>query len=227
VEIDLQDVSILWADGNTEFTRNNLIAGMYYFTITNSSDCQFVDSVSLTQPDEILVDGVINFVNCGQNLGGILTGTNGGVAPYQYLWSTGDETSVLLNVPVGEYTLTVTDSRSCDNSFDFSVNAIDSIDTEIQILQNIDCYGNNTGILYAVSDYGIAPLNYYWSNNTSGSTITDIFAGDYSITITDQQGCNGYAQISLTNPSQLIVSSIITNVKCKGDDSGQIELLSI
>ncbi len=226
VEIDLPDVSILWADGDTEFSRSNLNAGVYYFTITNSSDCQLVDSVTLTEPAEIFVEGVINPVNCGQNFGGIFTGTTGGVAPYQYLWSTGGESSVLLDVPVGEYILTVTDSRGCLNSFEFIVNAIDSIDAEIQILQNVDCYGNNSGILYAVSDDGIAPLSYYWSNNTSGSTITDVFAGDYLVTLTDQQGCKGYSQISLTNPPQLIVNSIITNVKCNGDSGGNIELLS-
>jgi len=218
------ELSIVWEDESTEFSINNLSAGIYMFTITDDSDCIILDSVEIMQNAEILVDGVINSVNCGNSLGSIITSTSGGIAPYQYLWSDGNETSELSDAPAGYYHLTVSDSNDCEKYFDFLIEANDSINAEISIVSEIDCQGNSNGSMQAISPDGVIPFNYLWSDLSTNCFLTGVGAGEYYLTIIDAQGCKGYASQTLTEPEALTVDIQIENVKCKGENSGQIIL---
>jgi gliding motility-associated-like protein len=221
---DQTELAILWDDGSTEFVRASLSVGTYYFTVSNQDLCSNADSVIIDDATEIIVISDISNVMCGQYYGGIITGTSGGVSPYSFEWSNGSTISYILNVPAGNYILTVTDSNNCMSVFEFEVETADSIDANIQVLSPINCYGSNTGILQAISLVGTQPLVYEWSGNMYGEIASDLFAGDYQLTITDNMGCVGLASISLDNPAPIVVNANLRNVKCKGESTGEIQL---
>ncbi len=219
-------LSILWENESTEFSRNNLGAGTYGFTITDEYNCQILDTIEIFENPEINVQETINNVNCGISLGSIYTNTIGGISPYYYQWSQGNETSVLSNVPAGQYQLTVKDAKSCIKNYDYLIIANDSINANISVLSEIDCYGNNNGAIKAFSVDGHLPLSYLWSDGSHNVELGDVVSGEYSVIICDAQGCLGYSTVVLTDPAELITDYEIENVMCKGESTGRITLHS-
>ena len=109
-----QIVSLDSLPSQNDSVFTDLCESIYFFEITDSTGFTYVDSVivngneplSLTYTvspatDSLSSDGVINVQ------------TAGGVAPYSYLWNTGDTTSSLTGVLPGEYMVTIKDSLGC------------------------------------------------------------------------------------------------------------------
>ena len=218
--------TILWNDGSESFLRTNLSAGVYYISLTDSFGCQIQDSIFIEEPDPIQITTFTDSVICGEHLGGIIAGANGGVEPYNYIWSNDEETSSIFNLPVGVYTLTVTDYNNCQTIENIEIFATNSIDAEIIIVDELMCYGEFTGVLKAITNDGISPVTYSWSNNSHAEVITGLSAGDYMVTLTDSWGCLGIAREVLESPRQIVYESNVTNVNCKGEDSGSISILA-
>ncbi len=220
------DCEIIWNDNNIDFLRTNLLSGTYYFTLTNSDDCQVTDSTVFFQPNPIEITAVTDSVICGIHQGGIIAGVTGGVAPLQYHWSNGEETSTNLNLPVGLYTISVTDANNCTVSQNVEIAASNNINAEITITNEITCYGVSGGTLEGSSLNGALPLHYFWNTNSHKNTINELSAGDYELTITDIWGCIGTAQTTLTNPDEVVISQNINNVLCNGDNTGEISIIA-
>ena len=106
--------SILWSNGSTSTHLSGLTAGTYVVTILDSNGCQSKDSVKITQP-ELLTAGISSTnVSCyGRNDGHASLQITGGTAPYSVMWSNGSVSSVLNNLSIGKYSVTVSDSQSC------------------------------------------------------------------------------------------------------------------
>ena len=100
-------------------TFSGLSAGKYYVIITDTANCNYVDSFTVTQPMPFSATLLIDSnVSCfGLNNGGMsVTGVSGGTAPYRYLWSGGtpplNQSSVTGLSALG-YAVTVTDTNGC------------------------------------------------------------------------------------------------------------------
>lgn len=221
---DQENCEILWSDNDTSFLRNNLEAGYYHFTVTGSNDCTVVDSIEIFQPDSISVFSDISNVTCGDHLGGIITQINGGQAPYSYTWSNGNTSNVLLQVPVGIYTLQVKDNNDCVSDFDFEVVATNSILVEIDVESPNLCFGDSVAILLASSVNGITPLEYTWSDGSINASLENIESGIYQLTITDVWGCIGESFIEIQDPEMMDIETTVNMVRCKGESNGSVQL---
>lgn len=123
---------------------------------------------------------------CGQN-GKVESSTVKGVGPYTYKWSNGATTKDLINVPAGNYTLTVSDANFCTdvasakvegtNGFTFSLDA-----------KNTSCRLSNGSIVSTISG-GTWPYTYQWSNGATTKDLLNVSSGNYAVTITDALGC--------------------------------------
>ncbi len=225
VEISCDSLcQIQWDDQNTDINRNDLYAGWYYFTITDIDDCTVSDSIQITEPEEIQITAIIDSVICGQQWGNIYTNTTGGLAPYEYLWSTGDEESVILNLPADTYTISVTDENNCIKTQEIILTSTDSLIVNIETEQDILCFGDEIGMLNSDCIDGIPPLYYKWSNNSHSPSLENIPAGDYELTITDSWGCVGYSNASLLEPEEMNYELQTSQIICKGDNNGEIHI---
>ena len=84
---------------------------------------------------------IINDIN-NENVGGVNITVIQGTTPYEYVWSNDAETQNLENVGVGDYMVTVTDSKGCTTIFgEFTVDNTVNVN-EISSLQMIDLYPN-------------------------------------------------------------------------------------
>jgi gliding motility-associated-like protein len=127
---------------------------------------------------------------CASNCVGVIqTTVTGGTAPYAYSWSNGENSNTISNLCPGTYTVTVTDASGCSITEQIVLpNGI----VNVQGLQsNESCEnGCDADILINVTG-GTTPYTYQWSDGFTGASNIDICAGDYTLLVTDANGCTG------------------------------------
>ena len=162
-------------------------------------------------------------VNCHNGNDGTATATitNGNsVAPYTYTWSDGttatiDQTSHSITVPAGTYDVTVSDAGGCSATGSVVVSQPVEALTASLSAEEINCNGETTEIITAVEG-GTAPYNYAWSNGETSQNLTGDGAGTYSITVTDNNGCEATANANITEPEPLTVSLSAETIQYNG-----------
>jgi hypothetical protein len=107
----------LWSpSGGNAITANNLSAGTYTVTVTDSHGCTITSTAVITQPSVLTAAGsTLTDVSCfSGNNGSATVNPGGGTAPYAFLWSpSGGNAITANNLAAGNYTVTVTDSHGC------------------------------------------------------------------------------------------------------------------
>ncbi len=107
---------------------NDLGAGVYEITITDSNGATIITQVEITQPEELELILISSPETDGNMNGAAEVSTlSGGTSDYQYLWSTGATTEALANLSAGDYTVTVTDANDCIIIESITVESITSV----------------------------------------------------------------------------------------------------
>ncbi|MBI4646353.1 MAG: hypothetical protein HY738_07120 [Bacteroidia bacterium] len=196
--------------------------------VTENSCSSTVSTQQVTVPTAISLTPAQTNANCDNSDGNASVVASGGTSPYSYDWSpngyTGDGTSTYSNLPAGTYTVTVTDSHSCTKTNTFNISNIGGPTVTTNILSNVTCYYGNNGSASVSATGGVGPYTYLWSNNATTTTINNLTANNYSVTVTGGNGCNATGSISITQPTDISVSGTATNVSCNGGNDGSIDL---
>lgn len=133
---------------------------------------------------------IFSNVNCtGGEDGSIQIEVNGGSAPFNYSWSTGEQSASLENLPAGDYAYTVTDATGCKTVNTATVaEPADSISASFTMTSET-CQGDEDGSISASVSGGTPPLNLLWDNGETTPSLTNLRAGAYALTVTDGNGC--------------------------------------
>lgn len=242
-----QPYMIAWS-GPSDFGSNNedltgLMAGDYTAVITDANGCTSTTSITLTAPSVIDIQlsasqfsGGYNIPCNGLSVATINAAISGGSSGYTYSWSSSsgfismDED--LSGVPAGEYTLTVTDVNGCTGiaSINLTQPAVLDATSQVGTTGNgyeVSCAGNDGSIDLATVG-GTSPYQFAWfSTNGFASQDEDVdslFAGSYTVTITDDNGCTYGDTLLLTAPDQLDATITTGPVVCNGASDGTIDL---
>jgi hypothetical protein len=112
----------LWSDGNTAQNRTGLSTGSYVVTVTDAVGCTTTSGLSISQPTLLSVTVQATPPSCPPGAttpldanGSIILTVSGGTPPYTYLWNNGATTQNRTNLTAGTYTVTVTDSKGCQD----------------------------------------------------------------------------------------------------------------
>lgn len=218
----------LWANGQTTNTAI-LSAGTYTPTVTDANGCTAMVTFTVTEPTNLSTT-ITNSqnLNCnGNNSGQINTSTTGGTGGYTYLWNNGQTTANLQNIGAGNYTLTTTDINGC--SFVVSQTITEPTVLANQITAtNVDCNGNNNATIAMSTTGGNSNYTYLWSSGQTASGLTNLYAGVYLVTITDNMGCVVMDSVTITEPSILSTNLVtLTNVDCNGNNNGNATINAV
>ncbi len=215
----------VWSNGSVSEDLNALTAGNYTVTVTDLNSCTANATYTIVEPTAIQISGSITPVACfGGNTGAINVTVSGGTGSYTYTWSNGAITEDITTVGSGSYTLTVQDAALCTANYSGTISSpttliINSVPTPIA------CFGGNTGSIDVTVSGGTAPYSYLWNNGNTSQDLSNVVAGNYTVSITDASGCTGSTSALITQPSAaLSVSSVTTATSCFGGTNGAINL---
>ena len=210
--------------GETSDTATGLSAGSYTLTVNDSSGCEVIDFIIISQPAEILITYYKTPVSCFNDSNGqLIANVSNGVSPFTFLWLPGGETSdTVKGLSSGTYSLEVTDSLGCNVIDTVSVTQPGKILVNFSI-STPSCYGNSNGQATAVVSGGVSPYTYFWS--PSGETslkATGLSTGTYTLSVNDLNGCSMVDSIVISQPLQIFLNFSVTPISCYSDSNGQV-----
>ncbi|MDX1941740.1 MAG: SdrD B-like domain-containing protein, partial [Saprospiraceae bacterium] len=194
---DTPPYSYVWSTGDTTAVIDSLPPGTYTVTVRGVAGCIGETSVTITQPNELLLALSKTDPSCNNGTNGQATATpSGGTQPYKYLWSNGSTTAIISGLTGGTYNVTVTDANQCTTTGAVVIQPPTALTVTLNIAQGT-CADENDGSITSVVAGGTPPYTYKWSNNQTGPSLNDVLAGNYSVTVTDAKGCNNSGSIVL------------------------------
>ncbi len=220
----------LWSSGDTTATVNGLAAGSYTVTVTDFYGCADQKGFSILQPAPLSLQAApVTMVNCnGGNDGSAEALVSGGISPYTFQWSNGDLNSLATQLSAGSYSVTITDANGCSTVAVTQITEPTSLLVSNTQTTNASCYGLSDGSATFASSGGTAPYQYLWSNGATTAAANGLAAGNYVVTVTDQHGCTELATVSITQPTQIVVSPLsVTAVKCYGGNDGTVTMNAV
>lgn len=218
----------LWSNAATTEDLVGLNAGTYSVTVTDISGCEASASVSVANNSGAFSATLNSIVNesCGASDGSIDISVSGGSVPYSYLWSNSATSEDLTLLAAGTYSCTVTDNVGCIvNVGPFVVNnSSGSLSVSSVVITDEDCNLNNGAINISVAG-GAPAYNYLWSTTATSEDITGLNSGTYSVTITDQNGCEVTQNYVVNNdPGTLAISSVLISDEVCNNNLGAIDI---
>src|SRR5690606_12705076 len=213
----------------TTATATNLTTGVYQLTITDGHGCQLIDTAHIAPPSSPLTATAGNIVpvSCfGGSNGSATVNVSGGSASYSYSWNTTpvQTTATATGLSAGTYTVIVSDQYGCADTVSFVVTQPASgVVASSGIVQPVSCAGGSNGSASVTVAGGTMPFTYSWSPSVStGSSANNLSAGNYVVTVTDNNGCSDTAMIMITQPSPIAAITQIADVNGNSGSDGSI-----
>ncbi len=203
-----------WNNGATTQNLEGVGGGTYSVTVTDANSCVATASVTVNEPEELTSELSAGTIACNGSTTDITNAVSGGTTPITYNWSNGANTQNLTGVVAGTYSVTVRDNNSCSVVREITITQPNVLTVSVNA-GSVACNGSMTTASAVVSG-GTEPYEYQWSNSATTQTITDIIAGTYSVTVTDDNGCSTNAFTTITQPDALAVTISGSTSVCEG-----------
>jgi gliding motility-associated-like protein len=141
--------------------------------------------------------------------GKALVNVSGGQPPYTYKWNDQQftTTAAVTGLCAGIYTVIVKDANL--QTATASVQ-IENLELNASVTTTaIICKGGNNGSINLTLNNGKNPYHYLWSNGDTTAAIHNLFAGNYSVAITDSNDCKTDTAVTLAESP--VIPTISTN----------------
>lgn len=214
----------LWSDMQMGQTAFNLSANtLYTVAVSDNNGCTASQSITFSEPPLLSMNFTTTDVSCfGGNNGFASAMISGGTTPYQYSWTpvgTAGNVSSVNTLQAGPYSLMVYDAHGCNVDTNFAISQ-PSLLTYSFVTDSVNCNMGTDGSISIMPSGGDLPYAYTWSPSIStGPSATNIAAGTYSVTITDHNGCDTTAVITVDQPLPLVLSTSGDITICNGQST--------
>lgn len=216
--------TVSWSDGvgfsATTEDITGLSAGLYQAMVTDANGCSAQANELLTAPAPLDLVAVLSNIN-GSNVtcngatdGSIDLTVSGGTAPYSILWNDGTTTEDRAGITAGTYTVEVSDANGCAEQATYTLLPPASVLVDVTANigpsgANIICAGGNDASMDATINGGTLPYTIAW-NGPDGfiantANISSLYAGTYTLNVTDANGCAHASTHQITEPAPVHV----------------------
>ena len=224
-----QPLQYAWNDGPFTSDRERIGEGNYQVTITDALGCRVVsDTLRIASPDPVQIDlaGQGDILCQGDTTGFLELNVQGGIAPYSYTWTGSSDTSnAIYNLGAGQYRVFVTDANGCPAQQAYILEDPTLLSVEANVEQGNICIGDSTNSIQVQVDGGMAPYAFSWNTGAQADVLFDIAPGDYSVTVTDANGCvEQIPAIKLREQAEALqlLSFETTDISCFGARDGEM-----
>gem|GEM_PF-2668421 len=204
--------SVMWSNGAMTDTVMGLDVGIYTVTVTDANGCEDEQSVTINNigAATLAIDTSSDPKCAGEETGEAQVTVTGGTAPFTYMWSNGTSTSDTADdLPSGTTTVTVTDDNNCASVVSVTLMDPDAIDASAASV-DVLCNGGDDGSIDVSASGGTGTLSYSWDDGATGATRSDLMAGTYDVTISDDNDCEVMLSVTINEPAELSVSGSST-----------------
>lgn len=218
--------SYTWSNGSKSEDQIGIAVDTYAVTVTDANGC--TDTLG-----NLKVEGLsdLSTTISGTNPscynasdGSVKVTVTGGQRPYDYFWSNFSGDSTLDNAEAGSYLVVIQDDLGCQITDSITLSEPNQITTNFSV-NTISCQGEDDGSINVSTSGGNAPFDYVWSNGDSSANNTNLTAGNYGVTVSDQNQCSKDTSLTVEEPDALSISlENIDNVACEGDENGVIDI---
>ncbi|MGB1241200.1 MAG: choice-of-anchor L domain-containing protein, partial [Chitinophagales bacterium] len=231
-------------DADLLLSTNTILTGISTgnYTLIVIDDLLCSDTLNLSigelPPPSINNAGIPTASLCSENNGSIIgTIFSGGEFPYSYLWKDSLNNVVgnsldLFNVFAGNYTLLIEDINGCKDSIEVSIADFPPPNLTGGTANSANCNENNGSITGITIEGGLSPYNYQWigesgSINNNSLDLLNISSGNYSVTVTDDNGCTQALDFTVQDTESPEINSAITNPSLCSEANGSITDIDI
>lgn len=224
---DLNFFQFLWNTGQRGPTINNLVGdSLYTVTVTDPNGCEAIESRLVRQPKLITFQLEAEPASCFNGADGNIEVSNISADSdnFTFLWdqrANNQATARADGLSAGIYTVTISDNLGCFNIGQATVRQPDQIQVEFKKVDNT-CFGDQNGAISAAATGGTPAFRYAWSNGRTGPDLNNITAGNYTVTVTDNNNCFQEKSVEVEQPDPLDVSVESQDVNCFGDLDGSL-----
>ena len=225
-------------DGGVTFQGSSTFgpsgAASYFITVVDALGCTDTASVNVIEPALLEVFSINNQnISCYDSANGELEAiVLGGTPGYVYTWTDTAanlvaNTQTATNLNPGSYLVSVTDTNGCPPATFSSVPITqpDSLYISALTFTAVLCNGDSTGTASVLGSGGTPNYSYAWSTGSSTDVAINLVSGNYTIQISDINGCIRNSSIFVTEPNALSTIFIRDSVSCIGGSDGWATVL--
>lgn len=211
-----------WSNGQTVMPATGLSPGSYTVEVTDLNGCVNVQNFDITEPSlEITGTDILCFGDANGTLTATVINPNTS-ANYNYLWSdaSGQTTATAVGLSPGQYQVTVADQFGCE------LIATDSISEPEELVAFLEhtyiCETDSFAEIMCYPSGGVFPYTYLWSNMSTTTGIDSLIAGNYTVVVTDNNGCVESQSVEILPLNPIVVSYQVFEPTCIDNVDGQI-----
>jgi hypothetical protein len=206
----------LWNNGQATASSSGLSVGSYSVTATDQNGCFAVETILMTAPAAIVLNG-----NISSNYNGSSISCNGaadaaasvvatgGSGVYTYQWTPGGQsTPSATGLGANVYNIQVVDANNCSAVTAITITEPATVNASAVLNNSVGCFGAADATATASGTGGTGSFSYLWSNGQGSATSTGLSAQVYAVSVTDQNGCLDQAGLTITEPSAINVSAV-------------------
>jgi hypothetical protein len=216
-----------WNDGATTEDRTGLVKGTYAVTVTDAHGCSEGKAFSVNEPScNISVSGKAKSITCnGSNNGSIDITVSNSTGNVSYVWNDGAITEDRTDLSEGNYSVQVTDAVDCKaTSETFTIIEPTAIDLS-GISTDVNQVNGSDGTIDITVTGGTGSYTYKWSDGATTEDRNGLSKGNYSVIVTDANGCTATEAFVINQPGcNITLTGKVKRVTCFGGNDGGIDL---
>lgn len=218
-----------WNDGPSTEDRSGLAAGTYTVTVTDNHGCADVKAYTITEPPAVTFSTSQINVSCNAGSNGSITVTaSGGTGTLEYSkdnGSTYQASNVFSGLPQGTYQIVVRDANLCTAPAQPVTISEPTTISISELHTDVSCHGGTNGSITLTVSGGTEPYTFSWSDGPTTEDRSGLPAGDFTVTVTDNNGCTAVKSVTIAQPAAaLSASETHVDVSCFGGSNGSIDI---
>ncbi len=199
-----------WSNNTTQNTINQLSTGTYQLTVTDFQNCKTTTNITINEPAILVLDMEKTDVACKNEATGTANAlVTGGTPNYDFRWNDNQQSSEIQNLLTGWYIVTVTDNNQCTITDSIFITEPNTALTGTFKATDVTCFDDRNGRLSIFANGGKLPYQYSLDSEdfTNASEWAGLFAGDYVMTIRDDNGCLFDTIVNILQPEEIEINA--------------------